>query len=93
MADAQRVTAHYSGNVQGVGFRFTVMHIAKDHPGVSGYVRNLSDGRVEIVAEGPRASVCALLEAVRAEMSGYIGDIETQTSPATGEFDGFGARR
>ena len=86
--------ARYSGNVQGVGFRFAVTHIARDHPGASGYVRNLSPERARgNRGGGPRATVCALLEAVRAEMSGCIGDIETQTSPATGELAGFGVRR
>ena len=45
-----------SGEVQGVGFRFFAQRVAARHQ-VSGYVRNLADGRVEAVAEGARESV------------------------------------
>jgi acylphosphatase len=48
-----RVARHYyiSGDVQGVGFRYFAQRVAARHQ-VVGYVRNLSDGRVEVVAEG-----------------------------------------
>ena len=63
-SDAARV-AHkvtYRGHVQGVGFRYTVLDLARRHPEVTGYVRNLADGDVEVVAEGPAHEVAALLE-------------------------------
>ena len=53
-----------SGRVQGVGFRFFVMQAAEGF-GVSGYARNLPNGDVEIVAEGPAHALSALEEAVR----------------------------
>ena len=55
---------HYSGNVQGVGFRATASMIARRHP-VTGWVRNLPDGRVEAVLEGPRQAVESMLEWMR----------------------------
>ena len=65
----------YSGRVQGVGFRYTVRSIAKRHP-VRGYVKNLSDGRVEVVAQGPPAAVDDLLAEVASEFEGNIADCE-----------------
>lgn len=60
------VRAHMwvSGQVHGVGFRAFVWHRAVPL-GLAGFVRNLPDRRVEVVAEGPAASVQALVEAVR----------------------------
>jgi acylphosphatase len=88
---AIRVTATYSGNVQGVGFRYTARSVAKGHA-VSGYVRNLFDGSVELVAEGPADEVERFLEAVGQEMGGYIRKTLRAESPATGEFEGFSVR-
>ena len=53
-----RVARHYtiSGEVQGVGYRFFAQRIAARHQ-VTGYVRNLSDGRVEVHAEGTPESI------------------------------------
>ncbi len=61
----------YSGTVQGVGFRFTARGLAQ-HYAVSGYVKNLSDGRVEVMAVGEEREVQAYLEALRQEMGDYI---------------------
>lgn len=55
---------HYSGNVQGVGFRLATVRIARDYP-VTGWVKNLKDGRVQLVVEGPEESVEKFLKAVR----------------------------
>lgn len=88
----ERVRVLYTGNVQGVGFRWRVVDSA--HPlAVTGLVRNLPDGRVELVAEGDRAEVDQLLAAVRARMKGLIEDEEAAWSAATGEFREFAARR
>ena len=53
----------YEGHVQGVGFRFTVRHIAKGFD-VTGWVRNLPDGRVELQVTGEHDEVRAFLEDV-----------------------------
>lgn len=84
-------TAHYSGHVQGVGFRFTAQRIAQRHA-VAGYVRNLPDGRVEIVVEGEESAVERFLGEVAAEMSGNIRDVQMLSSPATNHFTAFEIR-
>jgi acylphosphatase len=53
----------YEGHVQGVGFRFTVRHIAKGFD-VTGWVRNLPDGRVELQVTGVEDEVRAFLDQV-----------------------------
>jgi acylphosphatase len=62
---------HYSGTVQGVGFRYTAQRLAADFV-VGGHVRNLPDGRVELVAEGEADQVNSLLSAIARQMAGYI---------------------
>jgi acylphosphatase len=64
----------YSGRVQGVGFRFTSQRLAERYA-IAGYVRNLPDGRVELVAEGEAATVEAFLTAIRAELGDRIRDV------------------
>ena len=83
-----RRTVYFSGTVQGVGFRFTTRHIASRYQ-VTGLVRNLRDGRVELVAEGDRTEVERFEEALRDTMRSYISDTAAETAPATGEFATF----
>jgi acylphosphatase len=66
----KRVT--YAGRVQGVGFRYTAQQLAAGYPRVAGHVRNLPNGEVELVAEGPADQVDAFLAAVAQRMAGYI---------------------
>ena len=82
----------YTGAVQGVGFRWRVVDSARGAR-VAGFVKNLADGRVELVAEGERAEVERLLVSVRTWMSDLIEDEETAWSAASGEFREFGVRR
>ncbi len=82
----------YEGWVQGVGFRFTVCRIADGYK-VTGYVRNLSDSRVHLVAEGAPAELDRFLAEIQTAMSGHIRDVHVQAQPATGEFQGFTLRR
>jgi acylphosphatase len=63
----------YSGQVQGVGFRYTAQRIARGYR-VAGHVRNLPDGSVELVAEGEPGEVERFLGAVAARMGDYIHD-------------------
>ena len=86
-----RYTVLFSGNVQGVGFRFTTSAIAKRHE-VSGYVRNLPDGRVELIAEGSLAELDKFLTAIRQRMQDFIRDAEIDRSQANGEFTAFTIR-
>jgi acylphosphatase len=62
---------YYSGAVQGVGFRYTAQGLASRFA-VAGYVRNMPDGRVELIAEGADAEVDGFLAALARRMSGYI---------------------
>ena len=62
---------YYSGQVQGVGFRYTAQHVAEGF-GVAGFVRNLPDGRVEVLAEGDPNQVDEFLSALAQRMAGYI---------------------
>ncbi len=59
------------GQVQGVGFRYTTRSIAARLP-VSGWVRNLPDGRVQLVVEGPAEALDELLERLDGEMGRYL---------------------
>lgn len=87
----QRHTVCYTGHVQGVGFRYSSHSIARGS-GVTGYVRNLPDGRVELVAEGSREDLAAVLREIRDRFSGYIRDEKCDVQPATGEFTRFEIR-
>jgi acylphosphatase len=73
----------YSGQVQGVGFRYTAERLAEGYP-VSGYVRNLPGGDVELVAEGPAADVEAFLAALAQRMAGYIERTSVLDEPVGG---------
>jgi acylphosphatase len=55
-------------------------------------VKNLPDGRVELVVEGKTEDVSGLLRAISTEMARYIRDVQETTSPATGRFTGFDVR-
>jgi acylphosphatase len=84
-----RITIFYSGRVQGVGFRFTAKRVAAGYD-LTGSVRNLPDGRVELQAEGERAELEAYRHGLQdSEVGGLIRQEEVQWSTATGSFRGF----
>lgn len=85
----KQVHAYYSGRVQGVGFRFTAEDIARDLE-ITGWVKNLSDGRVEVVAEAGEDRLKEFLEKINQYFSRYIQDADIQWFAATGEFKDFG---
>jgi acylphosphatase len=87
-----RCEVSYSGRVQGVGFRWNACSIARGFQ-VTGFVRNLPDGRVQLVAEGERGEVERLLGEIADSMSGNIRQAELKESPATGEFTAFETAR
>lgn len=82
---------HYSGNVQGVGFRATAQAIACDL-GLSGYVMNLPDGSVKLVAEGNTRQLDLLQQRLADRMGHNISDTTRDVRPATGEFAEFKIR-
>lgn len=84
----ERRTVHFSGRVQGVGFRYAVRSEAQAFP-VTGYVRNLSDGRVELVAEGEPSHLSELMASILRRMGGNILTMQSHSSAATGEFQSF----
>lgn len=82
---------HYEGHVQGVGFRYTVKNIARGFD-VTGTVRNLPDGRVELVAAAYEADeLDAFLEeiAVNSALAHHIRKVESQTIPVPAGQRGF----
>lgn len=87
----ERRVVRYRGHVQGVGFRFTAVRIAQNHA-VSGYVANLPDGAVRLVAEGEPAELDRFFQAVRSALAGHINDFDVDVSQATNEFTGFDVR-
>ena len=86
----RRLTARIDGRVQGVGFRaFTARHGQRLH--LSGSVRNLPDGAVELVAEGSENRLRELLTQVRRGPSGaVVTGVESDWADATGDLKPFG---
>ncbi len=79
----------YSGNVQGVGFRYTVKSVATGFE-VTGTVRNLPDGRVELLAEGAKEELDGFRQAIRDEgLEHFIRDETVSWAEAINEFRGF----
>jgi acylphosphatase len=84
----RRLHVYFSGTVQGVGFRYAVLRCSEEFR-VSGWVRNLSDGRVEMVAEGDEGDLENFLRKIIESMDGYITSKLRTWEPCTGEFAGF----
>ena len=85
----ERVTMYYPGPVQGVGFRYAVRILVNGFE-VTGTVRNLDDGRVELIAEGARAELEGLLEAVRqSDVGRFIRREQLDWTDARNEFRSF----
>ena len=81
---------HYWGTVQGVGFRMTARRIAQQFA-VTGYVRNLPDGKVELVVAGESAEVNEFLGALASRMASYIQGHKMDDEPEQA-FAGFEIR-
>ncbi len=87
--DLARLHAYVSGYVQGVGFRYFTLRTAQQLALV-GWVRNLSDGSVEVVAEGRKAVLEAFLtELKRGPQSSRVENVRYTWYPARGEFNKF----
>ncbi len=87
--ERQRLQIYYSGRVQGVGFRYTVRSVANGYE-VTGTIRNLPDGRVELIAEGERVELKAFQDAIDSSgLRGFIRDEEASWSTAANNLKGF----
>lgn len=87
-----RLHAIIEGRVQGVGFRAFTIRKANE-TGVNGWVRNLRDGSVEVMAEGRRTALDKLLSTLRrGPTSASVTDLKADWRNATGEFDGFNVK-
>src|SRR5437879_1537138 len=75
--------AVFSGRVQGVGFRYSAQELAHDFA-VSGYVRNLPDGTVEVQVEGEADQVADFLSAIGRRMAGYVDKTSVEDAPPSG---------
>lgn len=80
MANVERRRFYFSGRVQGVGFRYTTERLAKDFD-VAGTVRNLPDGRVELLVEGEWPVISQFLTSIVTQMEPYIHDVSSETEP------------
>ncbi len=89
---SERREIHYSGRVQGVGFRYTTREIAARFP-VVGFVKNLSDGRVLLVVEGESGPLDEFISVIDDELGRFVTGKDVQASPSTGEFATFEVRR
>ncbi len=87
----RRLHVFYSGMVQGVGFRYTAEDIALGM-GIAGWVRNLRDGKVEILAEAEEKILKNFLSKLNGEMGRCIRETDVDWSEPTGEFSGFEIR-
>lgn len=88
MAEVHHETVFFSGHVQGVGFRYSVLQVAKEFE-VTGFVSNLADGRVQLEAEGLERDIGAFVEAVQEKMHGYVRKVERSSRRRPAQFSGF----
>ncbi len=87
----KRIDVVYSGNVQGIGFRFSINDIARALP-IGGWVKNEPDGTVRIVAEGEEGRLKDFIDQICVAFPGYINDSKISWEPGTGEFKDFGIK-
>ena len=84
----KRAHVIYCGTVQGVGFRFTAERIARQFL-ITGFVKNLLDGSVEVLGEGTKKELESFLEAINERMSGYITSSNIKWESAEDSFSSF----
>ncbi|MFE1765156.1 acylphosphatase [Streptomyces angustmyceticus] len=93
MNEDVRVTAWVRGQVQGVGFRWFTRANALRIGELAGFAVNLGDGRVQVVAEGPKGRCDALLEWLRTgDTPGRVDGVTEIWATPRGGYDGFEIR-
>jgi acylphosphatase len=88
MSPVHHETVTFTGRVQGVGFRYAALQIAREFD-VSGFVANRTDGRVHLEAEGSAEEVAAFIAAVQDRMQDYIRKVERSSGSRPPHFKGF----
>jgi len=88
MGNVHHEVIWFSGHVQGVGFRYTTVQVAKEFE-VSGFVENLADGRVLVEAEGGKPEVDRFVKAVEDRMHGHVRKTERRGQSRAPQFSGF----
>lgn len=88
MADVHHETVYFTGHVQGVGFRYTTLQVAKEFE-VTGRVGNLPDGRVRLEIQGNLPEINAFVSAVEERMHGYIRRVERSSAKHPAPFHDF----
>jgi len=84
-----RLQVFFSGHVQGVGFRYAVRQLSLEFE-VTGWVKNMPDGRVQLMVEGDRDELETFQKAIPdAGLRCFIHEIHSDWSKGTGEFKGF----
>jgi acylphosphatase len=78
----------YSGRVQGVGFRFTVLNVANNYR-LAGSVRNLSHGAVEVYVQGPAESIDSFQRDIDESFAGYIRQADVESIPVNTSLNDF----
>lgn len=84
-------TVHFTGRVQGVGFRYATLQVSREFE-VAGWVANLPDGRVQLEVEGDKSEVDRFVAAVEERMHGHIRKTERTAAPRAPQFRGFAIR-
>jgi acylphosphatase len=90
-ADLPFAAVRFSGHVQGVGFRYSALQVAREFD-VVGFVQNLPDGKVLLEVEGDLAAIDEFLAALQERMRGYIRGVERTGGRRAPQFSGFGVR-
>lgn len=84
-------TVYFTGHVQGVGFRYSTLQVAKEFE-VAGFVKNLADGRVVLEAEGQPRTLKVFVAAVEERMHGHLRKVESVQQIRAPLFQGFEIR-
>jgi len=85
-----RTTKHiiFTGQVQGVGFRFTAFDIA-NHYSLTGFVRNLPDGTVEMIAQGPPDNIADCIRDIKESFGAHIRETKIEEIPCDPRYEDF----
>jgi acylphosphatase len=78
----------FVGRVQGVGFRFTAHRMANRHQ-LTGFVRNLPGGTVEMLAQGPAEEIDDCIQAIKEYFAGYVRETRIEEIPSNPQHTDF----